>query len=606
MTSRSSSGAQRVPRSCPSPILGAVAPASAPVLRPVAAIEDGESFRHVEAALEGLGCRTARRRNGLMPQCPAHNDHTPSLSVTEADGRVLLNCFAGCDVKDVVEALGLDMAELFDGELVSAAPPAEPDRYVYRDARGRKVFAVVRGEGKKFHTEHWDAEGRCWRRGRREITPLLYNLREVLRAVGQGDQTVYVVEGERDAETLIDRGFLATTNPHGAGNWEESFSQVLAGANVVVIADKDAPGRKHAAQVAESLKAQDCLVSLVQACSGKDVTDHIAAGHSISDLVPMEDRPAEKPAGKGLGFDPTRVMGLQELWEMPPLVPLVQGLFDRGDLAMVYGMWSSGKSFFALDVALSVATGTDWHGRKVHAGPVLYVAAEAVRGLPRRIESWLDHYDADDPENFFIYPQPIQLTTEGVGRAVGRYAAEKGAVLVIIDTVGRCIAGAEENSAKEMGVVVRELEDMKRTCSDLTVVYIHHTDKTAKWARGSSVFGASVDASFRVTKVDDGFMVLNDKVREHEPAEPMQFHLLSAGKSVVAVETPWTGAPENPSDVKILEILEADPGGLMQKELSHLSGLSAATVSTALTRLEEQGQIKRTHEGRSLRCTLVR
>lgn len=46
--------------------------------------------------------------------CSAHKDRTPSLSIRlEGDGRILLHCFAGCETYDVLDALGLEVAELF-------------------------------------------------------------------------------------------------------------------------------------------------------------------------------------------------------------------------------------------------------------------------------------------------------------------------------------------------------------------------------------------------------------------------------------------------------------------------------------------------------------
>ena len=51
-------------------------------------------------------------------RCPAHGDKTPSLSVRElADGRILLYCFAGCDVHAITAALGIELSDLFPERL---------------------------------------------------------------------------------------------------------------------------------------------------------------------------------------------------------------------------------------------------------------------------------------------------------------------------------------------------------------------------------------------------------------------------------------------------------------------------------------------------------
>src|SRR5215207_3881932 len=74
--------------------------------RPVAALWD---------ALELADCRPRGRVERFMACCPSHDDHDPSLSVTEGDdGRALVHCFAGCEVDAVLAALGLSVTDLFE------------------------------------------------------------------------------------------------------------------------------------------------------------------------------------------------------------------------------------------------------------------------------------------------------------------------------------------------------------------------------------------------------------------------------------------------------------------------------------------------------------
>ena len=55
-----------------------------------------------------------------MACCPAHQDKSPSLAVTETDDRVLVHCFSGCDTQDVTAAIGLNVADLFYNKLAGA------------------------------------------------------------------------------------------------------------------------------------------------------------------------------------------------------------------------------------------------------------------------------------------------------------------------------------------------------------------------------------------------------------------------------------------------------------------------------------------------------
>lgn len=61
--------------------------------------------------------------------CPAHEDRSPSMTITEADdGRVLVHCFAGCDISEIVGAVGLELSDLFPPRDMHARPDHRPWR----------------------------------------------------------------------------------------------------------------------------------------------------------------------------------------------------------------------------------------------------------------------------------------------------------------------------------------------------------------------------------------------------------------------------------------------------------------------------------------------
>ena len=96
---------------------------------------------------------------------------------------------------------------------------------------------------------------------------------------------MYVVEGERDVLALERAGVTATCNPMGAGKWRDTYAESLVGADVVVVADQDEPGRRHARQVAASLEGKASSVRIVEAAVGKDAADHLAAGKTIDGFI---------------------------------------------------------------------------------------------------------------------------------------------------------------------------------------------------------------------------------------------------------------------------------------------------------------------------------
>jgi 5S rRNA maturation endonuclease (ribonuclease M5) len=259
----------------------------------------------LQAALETHGSR----RQGRNWRCPAHDDRQASLSVAEGrDGRAVLHCHAGCETETVLKALDLELADLFPPKRHTAKREIAA-AYQYVDEHGALLFEVVRYLPKAFRQRRRartgdppnkvDRDGWVWSLG--STRRVLYRLPEVLAAV-QAGQTVWVVEGERDVHVLEAVGVMSTCNPMGAGKWREEYAQALAGATVVVVADRDQAGHDHARTVAASLERAGCAVRLVQPAVDRDhadVADHLAAGLTLADLLSLDQQPETRPAEDG-------------------------------------------------------------------------------------------------------------------------------------------------------------------------------------------------------------------------------------------------------------------------------------------------------------------
>lgn len=252
---------------------------------------------------------TVRRSGaGWMALCPEHADSTPSLSVTEGDdGRTLLKCQAGCETAAVLAAIGLGWPDLFpasNGHRVVQGEwtPHGPAVAVYEYGG----FQVLRAPGKRFIQRRPDPTAKSgWSWNLKGVERHLYRDDRLPEAIAEG-RTIYAVEGEKDVHALEAIGEVATANPGGAGKWRTQYAEALTGAAVVVIADNDDPGLKHAQQVATSLagKATVRVVRTPLDDKGADVSDHLAAGMGLDELVPVEHhgqdghvgRPAEDSA----------------------------------------------------------------------------------------------------------------------------------------------------------------------------------------------------------------------------------------------------------------------------------------------------------------------
>ena len=247
----------------------------------------GDGLARLRQALDDHGCPV----RGGSARCPAHDDTNPSLSVSQGKDGAVLHCHAGCPADAVLEALGMSAADLFDEPRDTGRGGDEAiATYTYADERGEPLFYVERRAGKRFRQYRLDAAGRkVWNLDGVRRVP--YRLPELLAAVWSGE-TVYVAEGEKDAEAIRAAGAAATTNPGGAGKWRAEYARYFDGpCKVIVVADRDEPGYEHAAQVAGSLREAPVDVEVVEAAEGKDAADHLAAGHGLGDFRPARAAP---------------------------------------------------------------------------------------------------------------------------------------------------------------------------------------------------------------------------------------------------------------------------------------------------------------------------
>lgn len=239
---------------------------------------------------------------GFMARCPAHDDGKASLSISYGQTQpVVFMCHAGCDSTDILAALELDWADLSNPVGNSERSTTGADtwmpckhtkvaEYLYRDQHGQVVLGVARCEQKCFAQWRPDPTSRSGRRwsitlpdGTKAGAGIPYRLPEVL---ADRDAVVHIVEGEKDADRLWDDlDMPATCNAGGAGKWTPRHAAWLAGFDVCVIADRDAAGRSHAVQVVETLLPIAASIIVVQAATGKDVSDHLDAGESLGALL---------------------------------------------------------------------------------------------------------------------------------------------------------------------------------------------------------------------------------------------------------------------------------------------------------------------------------
>lgn len=372
---------------------------------------------YVEQFLERLnGVRSAG--DGWSARCPCRNDdENPSLSVTEGDdGRVLAICHRGspCNFPKICESMGVKIQETMPHkqEFLEKKKPklSLMKTYDYVDADGTLLFQKLRYVdefGKKtFRQRKPDGSG-GWEYSLGSTPKVLYNLPNVLAAKSR-ETRIFVVEGEKDADALIEKGAVATTMPGGAGKWLPIHTEALAGGSIDVIADNDEVGLEHARVVIAELRKAGCDVRGWRSSTGKDIYDLLQAGGTFKDLLTLDEpEPEPEDASAELDMKPVELEKPEIIDEKPPveqefdeLLGGLAKLFDRTDIS------TSAKINRASLLISSIATETPADaGRLVPWGEFIE-------------ESDDDSYDWVIPGVLERQERVIVVAAEGVGKTM--------------------------------------------------------------------------------------------------------------------------------------------------------------------------------------------
>ncbi len=222
--------------------------------------------------------------------------------------------------------------------------------------------------------------------------------------------------------------------------------------------------------------------------------------------------------------------------DIPPPEPLIEGWLNLDSVAVMYGRPKGGKSFVAIDMAMCIAAGRRWHNRHVAQGPVLYVIAEGVRGIGPRVRAWSKVNSHAVPENLIWLPRAVSMLNPQWSGALASVAAQLQPRMVVIDTLNRSMAGGDENSSKDMGIVIAAADLIKRS-TGACVFIVHHSGKdSAQGARGHSSLLGAVDTELEVKNDSDVITLSNTAQKDAADALPLRFTLEeAAGTHSVAI-----------------------------------------------------------------------
>jgi hypothetical protein len=250
---------------------------------------------------------------------------------------------------------------------------------------------------------------------------------------------------------------------------------------------------------------------------------------------------------------PTRASSLQQLVvrddtqieHLPPVTWLADQVIPQGALAALYGPPGSGKSFVALDLALSIAAGAHgnltWLGRNIAAGGALYLAAEGLGGLGQRVRAWKEARGLGGQTlGVGFVTSAVNLLEPSAAARIAKVVETSSAVaspvqLIVIDTLARSMIG-DENDTGDMSRLIATI-DTVRAATNATVLLVHHTRKDSELERGSSALRGGVDTLIFCQEGDDGRQLVCQKQKDAEAFAPIPFVLAAGHGSCVVTST---------------------------------------------------------------------
>lgn len=246
---------------------------------------------------------------------------------------------------------------------------------------------------------------------------------------------------------------------------------------------------------------------------------------------------------------------LHKIDALPAMLPrreIVEGLLAPGEIAAVIGAPGKGKSAVLQHLMTRTAEGGLFFGRKVRAGPAVYVAAErfqdtsrrllAIRGGPSPLYITKDRPDLSNADDVQALASAINAISEAEGESP---------VLIAFDTFARCIPGCDENSARDMGQIIENLTRLGEQVRTAAIIFVHHTSKGGENMRGSSALLGGIDLELAVEPAADGLRRLS----------VTKANAVDEGQSFLFRLVPIEGAP-NETVISIVEVESEERGDL--------------------------------------------
>lgn len=286
----------------------------------------------------------------------------------------------------------------------------------------------------------------------------------------------------------------------------------------------------------------------------------------------------------------------------------IERILGARDLCMLYGHPGSGKTFVALDLIMAVITGRQWANQfsVPKQGSVIYATSEGKGGLKGRLRSVLDKWNPTSQQlrNFLISEEVPQLFDDESPENTQNFISElttqleRKPDLLVIDTLHGATSGANENSAQDAGIVLRNIR-LLRDAFDCAVLFVHHSNKAGTSERGSSAFKGEMDTQIEISSIDEQNLRLMrcEKLKDGEKWKDLHFSLLSKDGSCSVLWNQISDLEDeyiSPAKREILNALREYPERwFTATRLAEAAGISRDAANSQLLRLIQNGKVRR-------------
>ncbi|WP_201518870.1 AAA family ATPase [Gulosibacter hominis] len=475
-----------------------------------------------------------------------HGGDGQNLSVRQAGDKVLTFCHSQhCAVHEVATAIGLEVRDLYDDRATTRT-------YVREREDGSPAWVatrdLTRSNGKGFTNTKGQASGPDKR--------LLYGANRAREAVTAGIP-IYVVEGEKDADSVAAVGGVAVTSGGATTAKHSDWSPLYGARCVIVVPDQDKQGEQYERDVVKALTGRVETIEVRRPLEGKDISDHLA----FSSLDSLELVTTIKPRRlETVSFDQIEPKRLRWLWS---------GMLPQSTLSIIAGRGSAGKSTFAAHVAARVSRGELEGDQFNKPGNVLYWESEdpvAEITRPRLEAAGADlarvhHVPGIPTDTAGVYrapkfPDDIELLEEAI--------TTTNATLVVLSPVMNTVEG-EHAKAEQVRRALNPLMALAMR-KNIVILGIAHVNKGKTGAGGDLLSGShairdAVRSLYLLAAEDDGTRLMEREKGNYSPDTESKFEFCLEGVSIpVAGDEPANVARVvgfTPCDRSAVDVLRA-------------------------------------------------